>query len=307
MISLKLAVIAATSTCAVAAAGGVTYAMVGNSSPAPSASQSSKGSAMTQDAGRVAPAPGIPSLPVPTCLPKLPKGVKLPTGKLPTDKLPTGKLTDKLPTGKLPTGKLTDKLPTGKLTDKLPTGNLGDKLPTGKLPVGKLPTGKIPTCIGDVVPGTPALPKVGQLPKLPTQGLPKADCSKLPPAINLGAAKGKDLSLPNGMHLSANHTHSLMVNGQQACANVQQFAGVAGGLLTIERLQTPPQTTVRELAQALKLASGNIASVNGSETWRSPAGDGMLAYSDKGVAVYITGSPLYTPLLPGIMSQLQVR
>ncbi len=301
MISLKLAVIAATSTCAVAAAGGVTYATVGHSSPAPSAAKSAKDSAVTQNAGHVAPAPGVPSVPVPTCLPKLPKG-----GKLPTGKLPTGKLTDKLPTGKLPTGKLTDKLPTG----KLPTGKLTDKLPTdklGNLPTGKLPTGKLPTCVGDVLPGKPGLPSVPGLPKLPGKGLPKADCSKLPPAINLSAAKGKDFKLPNGMHLSVTHTHSVMINGRQACANVQKFAGVAGGFLTIERLQTPPQVTMGELVQALKLPAGNVASANGGETWRSPAGDGMLTYSNKGAAVYIAGSPLYTPMLPGIMSQLQVQ
>ncbi len=298
MKTLKLALVTASAASAVAAAGGITYAAVGHSTPVKSA-QSGKNLSMVKDPKL---APKAPAVPVPTCLPKLPGG-KLPTGKLPTGKLPTGKLpTDKLPTGKLPTGKLPiDKLPKvpgGVVPSQLPKvpGGVPSTLPTDKLP-------NLPTCTGDVT----GQPKPG-LPGLPKPGLPKTpDCSALPPAINLQDGKSKEIALPTGAHLAFAHTHYIHVDGRQFCANTEKFVGIAGGFLTIERLQTPPQVTLSELANGLDLTKGNVASVNGTDMWRSPAGDGMLWYSNKGYAIYLNGSPALQPLLPGISSQLRAQ
>src|SRR6476469_7734016 len=82
MKTLKVALLVTTAAGAVAA-GGVTYATVGNSSPAPSA-QAAKDAAVAKDApGVKAPvAPVVPNAPsVPTCLPDLPKGKALDKAK----------------------------------------------------------------------------------------------------------------------------------------------------------------------------------------------------------------------------------
>jgi hypothetical protein len=280
MMTLKLALLATTAAGAVAAAGGITYATVGNSSDAPSA-QSAKNGAVANAPKKVLPAPAsVPSVPsVPTCLPKLP------TGKQHVSDAEHGA------PAKLP---------------KVP-GGVPTTLP--KAP-GHLP--KLPTCAPGSLPGKPSaglpeVPGVPALPPLPTNLPTKVSCASVPPAIKLQDARAKDIALPNGMHLAYAHAHSIVVRSHQFCANTQKFVAVAGGFLTVERLNTPPQVTLAELAGTLKLAKGNVVSVGGVDTWRSPAGDGMLWYSDKGYALFLTGSPAYTPLLPGIAAQLRAQ
>jgi hypothetical protein len=291
MMTLKLAVLATTAAGAVAAAGGITYATVGNSSDAPSA-QSAKNAAAANAPKKVAPAPAtVPSVPsVPTCLPKLP------SGKQHAAAVQHGAPAN-LP--KVPGG-----VPT--TLPKAP-GGVPTTLPKAPGQLPKMP--KLPTCEGGSLPDKPSagLPGAPGLPPLPT-GLPtKVSCASVPPAIKLQHARAKDIALPNGMHLSYAHAHSIVVRSHQFCANTQKFVAVAGGFLTVERLNTPPQVTLAELAGTLKLAKGNVVSVGGVDTWRSPSGDGMLWYSDKGYALFLTGSPAYTPLLPGIAAQLRAQ
>ncbi|WP_433176472.1 hypothetical protein [Actinoallomurus sp. CA-150999] len=330
MINLKLALLATGAVGAITA-GGVAYATVSNNSPAPSVKPVADGAkkAVQEAAG------GVPTG-VPTCVSvpkgKLPNG-KLPKGQLPENKLPKGEVpkpglpTDKLPKDKLPKAELPKAgeqpnvpLPTGKVPTTLPTDKV--KAPNG-LPTDKvkaptaLPTDKVkvpanlPTCAPNAGQPSAASAPTG----VPTAkpGLPKAnvpdvtapDCSAVPPVIKVEHNKAKDVTLPNGMHLAASHSHSVTLQSGKVCTVVQKFTATGGNFLNVERLNTPPQTTVKELAAELKLPEGGgLASVAGAQTWESPAGTGVLWITDQGYAVYLNGSPALATQLPAIATQL---
>ncbi|MEV0405245.1 hypothetical protein [Actinoallomurus sp. NPDC050550] len=320
MINLKLALLATGAVGAITA-GGVAYATVSSNSPAPSVKPVADGAknAVRQATG------GVPTG-VPTCVSvptdKLPKG-KLPKGELPKDKLPKGELpkpglpTDKLPTDKLPKGELPKPgLPTDKLPkDKLPKAELPKTGATPDVPV-KVPTDKkvptnLPTCLPSA--GQPSAASVPSTVPTAKPGLPKAnvpdvtapDCSSVPPVIKVENNKAKDVTLPNGMHLAASHSHAITLQSGKVCTVVQKFTATGGNFLNVERLNTPPQTTVKELAAELKLPEGGgLASVAGAQTWESPAGTGVLWITDQGYAVYLTGSPALATQLPAIATQL---
>jgi hypothetical protein len=276
MKTLKLALLVTTAAGAVAA-GGVTYATVGNSSPSPSA-QAAKDSAVAKDAPRPASVPSVPS--APTCLPKLPK---LPKGKHVLNTDAKRRVPANLPQvpGSLPTAGHLPKVPV-----KLPVCKAG--VESKGAPNG-LPTG-VPT-----LPGKANLPVPGSI-----------SCDSVPPAIKVEDGRAKDIALPNGMHLAYAHAHSVIVQSRQICVNTQRFAAVGGTFLTVERLKTPPQVTLRELAEALKM-QGSLVSVAGADAWRTPLNDGMLLYSSRGYAFRITGSPAYAPMLPALASQLRAQ
>jgi hypothetical protein len=78
-------------------------------------------------------------------------------------------------------------------------------------------------------------------------------------------------------------------------------------MLTVDRIQTPPQVTLQELAAGLRMP-GDFVSVNGVNTWQSPANGGMLWYSDKGYAIRVTSAnPAAAALVPSIASQLRTQ
>jgi hypothetical protein len=309
MKTLKVALLVTTAAGAVAA-GGVTYATVGNSSPAPSA-QAAKDASVANPAAKLPAAPAVPSVPeVPTCLPNLPKGKALDEAKAKISQqikalaakapqtpvaLPAvGKLpavpTDKLP--KVPAGKLS-KLP------KVPSVVTAAQLAT--LPVGKLPTcqageEKSQTATPPKVPGTPNLP-------IPTN----VDCSKVPAVIKNEQARAKQFTLPNGMTVGASHVHKIVIKSRAACEYSQELVGALHGMVTVDRITTPPQVTLAELAHSLRMP-GDFVSVNGVDTWRTPTNSGMLWYSDKGYAIRVTGNnPATNALLPGLASQLRAK
>jgi hypothetical protein len=316
VINLKLALLA-TGAAGAITAGGAAYAMVGSSSPASNAKPAA-------DSAKKAVGDVTAKVPagVPTCVSapdaKLPKG-KLPKGEVPKAGLPK----DKLPKAELPGAAQKPNLPVP--TDKvkapgtLPTDKVKApaNLPTDK---AKLPTDKanVPTTLPTCAPG---VGQAGQAGQAATQsapvpsakpGLPKVDvpagqlpsCSSVPPAITVQNSKAKDVTLPNGMHLAASHSHSITIQNGQICTVVQKFQGAGGNYLTVERLNTPPQVTVKELAAELKLPQGGLVSGDTTETWQSPLNTGMLFLSDKGYAVYLTGSPVYAGQLPSIATQL---
>jgi hypothetical protein len=320
MKTLKVALLVTTAAGAVAA-GGVTYATVGNSSPAPSA-QAAKDATSGKLPVKVPAAPAVPNAPgvpnVPTCLPNLPKGAALDEAKTKISQ-EIKALAAKAPQtpvalpgvagGKLPV--VTDKVPA--VTDKLP------KLPAGKLSklpkvpsiatasqLAELPVGKLPTCnAGEEKSATAAAPAAPGLPNLP---LPTgADCSKVPAVIKNEQARAKQLNLPNGMTLGASHAHKIVIQSRAACEYTQELAGSAPGLLTVDRIQTPPQVTLAEVAQGLRMP-GDFASVDGVNTFQTPLHDGMLFWSSKGYAIRVTGNnPATAALLPGIASQLRAQ
>jgi hypothetical protein len=306
MKTLKVALLVTTAAGAVAA-GGVTYATVGNSSPAPSA-QAAKDVAAAKHAP-AAKAPAAPAIPaVPACVPNLPKGQKLEAAKAKVEqqikalaaKAPQAPVT--LPAGlegKLPTGiKGIDGLPAGKLTKVLPAGELA-----------KLPVSKLPTCKAGEEKGTSATPSLPTKPGLPAlPALPaKVSCDSVPKTIKNEEARAKEFTLPNGMQFAVAHAHKVVIQSRAACVYTQELVAGTRKMLTIDRIQTPPQVTLRELAAGLRMP-GDFVSVSGVDTWRSPAGQGMLWYSDKGYALRVTSAtPAGIALVPGIASQLRTQ
>lgn len=280
MKTLKVALLVTTAAGAVTA-GGVTYATVGNSSPAPSV-QAAK--AVTKHVPAVQ-APAAPATPaVPTCVPDLPKGKALENAKAAV---------------KQKIEELAAKAPQTPVT--LPEApGLPKVLPAAEL--AKLPVGKLPTCkAGEsgkpvTAPHVPAPPAVSAL-----------SCDSVPQEIKNEQAKAKDLKLPNGMQFGVSHAHKIVVKSRAACAYTQELVGGLGNLITVERIQTPPQVTLQELAGSLK-AAGSLVTVNGVETWKSPANQGVLWYSDKGFAIrVVTTNPTAAALVPAIAAQLQTQ
>jgi hypothetical protein len=303
MKTLKVALLVTTAAGAVAA-GGVTYATVGNSSPAPSV-QAAK-DAVAKHAPAVN-APAVPAAPsVPTCLPNLPKGAKLDAAKATIEqqiqalaaKAPQTPVTlPAAPKGKLPKGIAADKLTkgaAGKLSTVLPASELA-KLPVSQLPTCKADTGK------SVNP--PNLPAKPGLPALPSQ----LSCDSVPKVIKNEQARAKEFTLPNGMQFGASHAHKIVIQSRAACAYTQELVAGSQDMLTVERIQTPPEVTLQELAGGLRMP-GSFVSINGVNTWQSPANGGMLWYSDKGYATRVTSNnPAAAALLPGIASQLRTQ
>jgi hypothetical protein len=297
MKTLKVALLATTAAGAVAA-GGVTYATVGNSSPAPSV-DAAKG-AVTKHLPAVK-APAVPATPsVPTCVPNLPKGKKLEAAKAKIEqqiqalaaKAPQTPVTlPAAPTGKLPKGISAHKLP--------------HVLPASEL--AKLPVSKLPTCDAGVDQGKsvnpPNVPAKPELPTLPVG----ASCDSVPPAIKNEQARAKDFTLPNGMQFAASHAHRVIIQSRAACVYTQNVVLGAKDMLTVDRIQTPPQVTLSELASGLAMP-GDFVSVDGVNTWRTPDNEGMLWYSDKGYAIRVTSlSPATAALVPAIASQLRTQ
>ncbi len=296
MIKLKLAVLATTAVGAVTA-GGIAYATVGSSTP----SAPAKVKAVKDAAGNAAREATSKVPAVPTCVPSAP-AAKLPKAKSHVIKnhhivkrqLPAA---PSLPVTR-PSG-VPAMAPSGL---PKPSG-LPTTAPSG-LPK---PTG-VPTCLPSVPkPGdqtaqsaTPAKPA---LPKLPEGKLPS--CDKVPPAITSKKAMAKDIALPNGMHLAYAHAHSITIQSQQVCANVEKFVGTAGSFLTVERVQTPPRVTLQQMAAALQMPQGKVVSVGGMQAWETPLGTGMVWFSDQGYAIAMTGSPSLATQLPVIATRLQ--
>jgi hypothetical protein len=280
MKTLKVALLVTTTAGAVAA-GGVTYATVGNSSPAPSAHKAAAVPAVK--------APAVPALPsVPTCLPNL-----------------QGKALDKAKASiEEQIDALAAKAPTTPVSLPAAPG-LPDVLSAAEL--AKLPVGKLPTCKGKGSPVTPPhVPGKAGLPDLPA--LPAAvSCDSVPKVIKNEEARARDLNLPTGTKVGVSHAHRIVIQSRAACVYTQQLVTGLGNMVTVDRIQTPPQVTVSELASSLQMA-GKLVSVNGVDTWTSPVNSGMLWYSEKGYALRVTGNnPITAGLVPGIASQLRTQ
>ncbi|MDN3359516.1 hypothetical protein [Actinomadura sp. DC4] len=295
--TLKVALLVTTAAGAVAA-GGVTYATVGNSSHAPSAQAANDAAASGgKQAAPAAKAPAVPAVPaVPTCLPNLPKGQKLEAAK--------AKVAQEIKAlaAKAPQTPVTlPALPTGKLPKGIKLDKVHKVLQAGEL--AKLPVSKLPTCkAGEQgTAATPKLPAKPGLPALPT----KVSCDSVPKTIKNEQARAKEFTLPNGAQFAVAHAHKVVIQSRAACVYTQELVAGSRELLTVDRIQTPPQVTLRELAAGLKMP-GDFVSVDGVDTWRTPANDGMLWYSSKGYAIRVTSvSPAATALVPGLASQLR--
>lgn len=286
MKTLKVALLVTTAAGAVAA-GGVTYATVGNSSPAPSA-QAAKDASVAKHVPAVQP-PAVPAVPaVPTCLPNL-KGKALDKAKA-TVEQQIDALALKAP----------------KTPVQLPAApGLPDVLSAAEL--AKLPVGKLPTCKAGEDKAKTVTPPHAALPKLPNLGAVPVNCDSVPKVIKNEEAKAKELTLPNGMQFGVSHAHRIVVKSHAACVYTQELVGGLGNLITVQRIQTPPQVTVQQLAASLKMA-GSFVKVNGVDTWTSPLNQGMLWLSDKGYAVRVVSTnPTAAALVPAIASELRTQ
>lgn len=287
MKTLKVALLVATAAGAVTA-GGVTYATVGNSSPAPSA-QPVKDAVVRHSPVQ---APAVPAAPsVPTCLPNLPKGKALDKAK--------AKIEQQIQA-------LAAKAPQAPVALPAARG-LPSSLPAAEL--AKLPVGKLPTCQAGQTKSAPVNPPnvpggaVPGLPELPAG----ASCDSVPKVIKNQEAKAKELTLPKGMRFGVSHAHRIVIKSRAACVYTQQLVGGVGNLITVDRIETPPQVTLAELAQSLKMA-GSYVKVDGVNTWTSPANQGMLWYSTKGYAIRVDSTnPTAAALVPAIASQLRTQ
>jgi hypothetical protein len=282
MKTLKVALLVTTAAGAVAA-GGVTYATVGNSSPAPSVPAVSD---VAKQAGSAVKAPAAPALPaVPTCLPNLPKGAELDAAK--------AKIKSQIDA-------LAAKAPQTPVTLPAAPG-LPKVIPAAEL--AKLPVSKLPTCKTEAKSAPVTTPKLPGKPALPLAT--GVSCDKVPAVIKNEQAQAKEYTLPNGMQIGASHAHKVVIQSRAACVYSQEFVGALRQKVTVDRITTPPQVTLQELATGLKMP-GDFVSVNGVETWRTPAQDGMLWYSDKGYAIRVTGNnSAADALLPAIATQLR--
>jgi hypothetical protein len=286
MKTLKVALLVTTAAGAVAA-GGVTYATVGNSSPAPSAPAAVKDVAKHAPEVKTPTTPTVPS--VPTCVPNLPKGSKALTAARAKVKNEIEALAAKAP--KTP---LTLPALPGKAPKVLPAAELA------KLPVSKLPTCHAST---EQKAKTATPPKVPAAPSLPDA----VSCDKVPAVIKNEQAKAKQFTLPNGAKFGVVHAHSITIQSRAACVWTQQLVGSLPGTITVDRIKTPPQVTLAELAQELKMP-GQFVSVSGGNAWQTPTHEGMLWLDDSGYAVRLTGTnPATAALLPGIASQLHTQ
>jgi hypothetical protein len=286
MKTLKVALLVTTAAGAVAA-GGVTYATVGYSNPAPTSAAKDAVSKAKSAVKAPAAAPALPS--VPTCLPNLPKG----SAKLAKAKADIKQQIEALAAKAPQTPVTLPSVPGDKLPKVLPAAELA-----------KLPVSKLPTC-GDGLQGKsvnpPNVPTAPGLPNLPTA----VSCDQVPQEIKNDQARAKQFTLPNGLQLGASHTHKITIQSRAACEYTQELVGGLGSMVTVDRITTPPQVTLSELAESLNMA-GSFVSVDGVNTWRTPSGDGMLWYSSKGYAIRVTGNnPTTDALLPGLASQLR--
>lgn len=283
MISLKVALLTTTAVGAVAA-GGVTYATVGNSSPAQSAQAAKNAVVAKAQAVKPPAAPAVPS--VPTCLPNV-HGKALKKAKAQVKQ----RIQD-----------LAAKAPQTPVTLPAVPGHVRKVIPAGKL--AKLPVGQLPTCVPGAGNGLPVTPP--ELPAKPNLPVPaNVSCDSVPPTIKHEEAREKDLNLPNGMSIGAVHAHRIVIQSRAACEYTQEFVGGLGQQITVQRITTPPHITLADLAGALNVP-GSFVSIDGVQTWRSPANEGMLWYSDKGYAIRVAGgNPAAAALVPGIASQLR--
>lgn len=296
---LKVALLATTAAGAVAA-GGVTYATVGNSSPVPSV-QAAKDVTRHVPAGQPPAVPAAPSVPtVPTCVPNLPKGPKLEALK--------AKIEQQIQAlaAKAPQTPVTlPAVPAGKLLKGVSAHKLPHVLPASEL--AKLPVSKLPTCApvqeqGKAV-NPPSVPVKPGLPALPSG----VSCDSVPPVIKNELVRSKELTLPNGMQFGVAHAHRIIIQSRAACVYTQNVVLGATKMLTVDTIQTPPQVTLQQLASGLAMA-GDLVSVDGVETWRTPDNEGMLWLSDKGYALRVTGlGPASAVLVPAVASQLRTQ
>lgn len=313
MITLKAALIAASAVGTVAVGGGATWAMTGTHHEAGLQSSAAKPAA----AARQAPDAAAPKT-LPTCLPAKPglPGAELPDAaakKQVEQRLKDNPVTKNLPRPGVPEAELPK---AGAPGVPAPDAKLPDaKLPDAKLPDAQVPDlkGKVPANLPTCAPSAKELPgnaraaeppaRVPAKPGLPA--VPKLDCGKLRPAVQVGGAVEKAVVLPKGLRYVSSVPGTAELRKQQICAVTQKWTGKAGQWLTVETLKTPAGMTQNQLRQALKLpAGGTPVTVAGVAGWQSPNGGGVLLFDPSGYSMFVNGSPVLAGGLQDVTAAL---
>ncbi|MGP4024611.1 hypothetical protein [Actinomadura sp. 3N407] len=298
MITLKAALIAASTIGTVAVGGGATWAMTGSHQEAGLQSNGAKAPAVErkiQDA--------VPST-APTCLPAKPgvpkAGVPETGAKKQVEKqLEQNPVTKDVPKVDVPK------------TDLPNTEVPGVKVPDAKLPDAKT---KLPADLPTCAPSTEDLPKdapatkpsarVPGKPGLPA--VPRLDCSKLAPAVKVGGPVEKAVMLTKGLRHVSTVPSSGDLRDENICAVTQKWTGKAGQWITVETLKTPAGMTQNQLRQALNLPKGGTPiNVYGAAGWMGPGGNGVMVFDPNGYSLFVNGSPVLSGGLKDVTAALR--
>lgn len=318
MITLKAALIAASTIGTVAVGGGATWAMTGSHQEAGLQSNGAKAPAAErkiQDA--------VPST-APTCLPAkpgLPKAGIPETGakKQIQKQLEQNPVTKDVPKVDVPAKDLpkadlpkTDLPKTDLPKPELPKTGLPDAdVPGAKVPdaKSKLPA-DLPTCAPSTkdlpadAPATKPSARVPGKPDLPA--VPKLDCSKLAPAVKVGGPVEKAVMLTKGLRHVSTVPGSADLRDENVCAVTQKWANKAGQWITVETLKTPAGMTQNQLRQALDLPEGGTPiTVYGAAGWMGPGGDGVLLFDPNGYSLFVNGNPVAAGGLKDVTAALR--
>ncbi|XRQ06227.1 hypothetical protein ACN3XK_58360 [Actinomadura welshii] len=287
MITLKAALIAASTIGTVAVGGGATWAMTGSHQEAGVQAQGAEAPAAAERKVQDA-LPGA----TPTCVPVKP-GAEVPeTGvkKQVQKHLEQNPATKDLPDVNVP-------------RKDLPGAEVpGVEAPDAKLPDAKLPDAKskVPADLPTCAPPAKTLPKespaakpsarVPARPGLPA--VPKLDCSKLAPAVKVGGPVEKAVMLTKGLRHVSTVPGPADLRKKDVCAVTQKWAGKAGQWVTVQTLKTPAGMTQNQLRQALDLPKGGTpVTVQGATGWIAQDRSAMLLFDRDGRSLLVNGSP----------------
>ncbi|TDC63204.1 hypothetical protein E1200_23145 [Actinomadura sp. GC306] len=271
MITLKAALIAASTIGTVAVGGGATWAMAGSHQEADLRPQGADVPAVERDLRDAVPGTA------PTCLPVKPA---LPSPKVPE----TG--VQKQVRRHLEENPVTRDLPKADVPTDLPTCAPSVEKPLKEAP-GAAPSARVPAR-----PGLPAVPRL--------------DCSALKPAVKVGGTVERTVLLAKGLRYVSTVPGSADLRKQNICAVTQRWVDKAGRWITVETLRTPSGMTQNQLRQALKLPEGGtpVTVPGGTAGSILPGRGGVLLFDADGRSLLVNGSPVLAGGLQGVTTAL---
>ncbi|MBE1531592.1 hypothetical protein [Actinomadura algeriensis] len=292
MITLKAALIAASTVGTLSVGGGVTWAMTGANGDAAATAGASAPTTAARDV-----ADGARPTASPTCVPV--PGAKVPE---PGAQPPTGTPRVDLPTEAVESAKARAKelARNGLPNADVPTGAAGDAVDGAKEKAAELrrEADGLPTCPApgpDAPAGAPSGAPDARVPAKPTApeaAVPRLDCDALDPAVRVGGRAEKALMLTKGLRHEATSRAARDLGGEKVCTVTQKWTGAAGRWLSVQRVQTPSGVTEDELREGLRLPSGGTpVTVAGAAAWQMPGGHGVLVYDPSGYSLHVHGSP----------------
>lgn len=275
MIPFKIALASAAAVGTVAVGGGVTYAMVGapEALPAPVAK------------------PALPAAPAAPAVPALP------------DCAPTGVDAPSVPS-KLPANvpAVPSKVPDVQKGVEEARKGVEQQAQKGVEQAQK----GVPEGASKCLPSAPVKAPAPAAPALPE--VPAISCSSVPAFVKLHSPAEQIITATSGLDFVSSRTRTLEAQGKTLCSRIQTWKAPGGQWLTVERLQGA--ANLEQARQALRLpqAQSNPLPLGGTTFLEAPLvggqGTGIVWTPDPGVAVYVSGSPVYQTQLRQIATQL---